>query len=112
MPTNYLYVSIRGEEYYVPDIRKLDILNRKLITSRKRTRNLLDLASLWKKTVLESMDTQILEEEYYNPLFNPTPHVEERMDVDSDLMNYTANQILHLRVSPDPVSRGWRQAHW
>ena len=112
MPTDYLYVSMRGEEYYIPDIRKLDILKRKIITSRKRTRNLLDLASLWKKTVLESMDTQILEEEYYNPLFNPTPPVEERMDIDSDLMNYTANQILHLRVSPDPVSRGWRQAHW
>ena len=112
MPTDYLYVSMRGGEYYVPDIRKLDILNRKLITSRKRTRNLLDLASLWKKTVLESMDTQILEEEYYNPLFNPTPPVEERMDIDSDLMNYSANRILHLHVSPDPVSRGWRQAHW
>ena len=49
---------------------------------------------------------------YYNTLFNPTPPVEERMDIDSDLMNYSANRILHLRVSPDPVSRGWRQAHW
>lgn len=42
----------------VPDLRKLDILERKIITSRKRTRNLFDLASLWKKTVLETMDEQ------------------------------------------------------
>ena len=58
------------------------------------------------------MDTQILEEEYYNPLFNPTPPVKERMDEDSDLMNYSINRVSHFRVSPDPVSRGWQQAHW
>ena len=112
MPTDYLYVSMRGEEYYIPDICKLDILKRKIITSRKHTCNLLDLASLWKKTVLELIDTQILEEEYYNPLFNPTPPVKERMDEDSDLINYSINRVSHLRISPNPVSRGWQQAHW
>ena len=71
----------------------------------------MDLASLLKKTVLELMDIQILEEEYYNPLFNPISFVKERMDIDSDLMNYSINRVLYLYVSPDPVSYGWQQAH-
>ena len=40
----------------VPDIRKINILNRRMIVSRKRTRNLFDLTSLWKKIVLSTQD--------------------------------------------------------
>lgn len=35
----------------IPDIRKINILNKRIITSRKRTRNLFDLTSLWKRIV-------------------------------------------------------------
>lgn len=39
-----------------PDLRKLNIWNRRLITSRKRTQNLYDLTNLWKKVVLQNLD--------------------------------------------------------
>ncbi|KIJ57948.1 hypothetical protein HYDPIDRAFT_34649 [Hydnomerulius pinastri MD-312] len=39
---------------YEADLRKTDIFNRRLITSRKRTRNLFDIASTWKRTVLHT----------------------------------------------------------
>ena len=44
----------------IPDVRKLDILNRRMIVSRKRTRNLFDLTSLWKKTVLHQYEQDVL----------------------------------------------------
>ena len=49
---------------YVPelDVRQIGILNRRTILSRKRTRNLMDLASLWKKVVFQSLDERVLEE--------------------------------------------------
>jgi hypothetical protein len=46
----------------VLDIRRTNMLNRRLITSRKRTRNLMDIASLWKRTVLEHLDERVLDE--------------------------------------------------
>jgi hypothetical protein len=46
----------------MPDITKLGFLDRRMIVSRKRTKNLFDLTSLWKKTVLQKMDIHILEQ--------------------------------------------------
>ncbi|TFK17790.1 hypothetical protein FA15DRAFT_661187 [Coprinopsis marcescibilis] len=45
----------------IPDISKTRILNSRLLVSKKRTRNLLDLTSLWKKTVIAKMDIDVLE---------------------------------------------------
>jgi hypothetical protein len=45
----------------IPDITKLDILDRRLMVARRRTKNLFDLTSLWKKTVLHSMEISALE---------------------------------------------------
>jgi hypothetical protein len=39
----------------LPDVRKLDILNRRMIVSCKCTHNLFDLTTLWKKKVLLNM---------------------------------------------------------
>lgn len=50
-----------GTSAYIPDIRKLDILNRRMIVSRKRKRNLFDLTSHWKKLVLEKLDKEVIE---------------------------------------------------
>lgn len=36
----------------VPDLRKIGFLDHRMIVSRKRTQNLFDLTSLWKKLVL------------------------------------------------------------
>jgi hypothetical protein len=63
----------------VPDIRKIGILNRRMITSRKRTRNLFDLTSLWKKTVLSQLEHDILV-----PDQNVVAHVSEESDSSSD----------------------------
>lgn len=46
----------------MPDIRKINILNRRMIVSRKRTRNLFDLTSLWKKTVVTTLEHDIVNE--------------------------------------------------
>ncbi|EAU86332.2 hypothetical protein CC1G_05326 [Coprinopsis cinerea okayama7 len=51
---------------YMPDVSKTNIWQRKVLVSRKRTRNLFDLTSLWKKQVLSKLEEDIL------------------MDVDSD----------------------------
>jgi len=47
----------------VPDVRTIGLANRKLIVSRKRTRNLFDLTSLWKKTVIDQLERDALEPE-------------------------------------------------
>jgi len=51
-----------GEEVFVPDLRKIGILGCRWIVSRKRTTNLFDLSSLWKKTVFRKLDEAIAEE--------------------------------------------------
>jgi len=50
-----------GTPAMMPDIRKLDILNRRMIVSRKRKRNFFDLTSQWKKLVLETLDKEVIE---------------------------------------------------
>jgi hypothetical protein len=50
-----------GTTAWIPDIRKLDILNRRMIVSRKRKRNLFDLTSHWKKLVLETLDKEVID---------------------------------------------------
>jgi hypothetical protein len=44
------------------NLRETNIFNSKVILSRKRTRNFLDLTNLWKKTVLETMEDQALDQ--------------------------------------------------
>jgi hypothetical protein len=56
------------DSYWEPDIRKTDILSRRMIVSRKRTRNLYDLTNLWKKIVLEK-----LEEHAIADVIDPAP---------------------------------------
>jgi hypothetical protein len=44
------------------DLRKTDIFKSKVILSRKRTRNFLDLTNLWKKTVIENLEELALDD--------------------------------------------------
>jgi hypothetical protein len=44
------------------DVRGTGILESRVIVSRKRTRNMLDLTNLWKKSVLESLERDVLGE--------------------------------------------------
>jgi len=61
--TNYSDTSTDLLTNGVPDIRKLTVMNKRIIVSRKRTKNLLDLVGLWKNTVLAHM-----EEDHLNPI--------------------------------------------
>ena len=43
----------------VPNITKINILNRKMIVSRKGTKNLFDYSNLWKRLVIEKMELDL-----------------------------------------------------
>jgi hypothetical protein len=57
----------------MPDLSKLGFLNKRVIVSKKRTRNLYDLTSLWKKTVLSKMEENVLD----MLVDDPTPDITE-----------------------------------
>ena len=44
------------------DLRKTNLFNSRIILSRKRTRNMLDLTNLWKKSVLETQEDLVLDD--------------------------------------------------
>jgi hypothetical protein len=50
------------------DLRETNIFNSRVIVSRKRTRNFLDLTNLWKKTVLEALERDVLADQVRNVL--------------------------------------------
>jgi len=60
-----LCTEVRTQEglRMMPDIRKLDILNRRFIVSKKRKRNLFDLTSSWKKAVLQRLEEDVHEDD-------------------------------------------------
>ena len=53
---------VKGASEEVLDVRETNIMNSNVILSRKRTRNMLDLTNLWKKSVLESLERDVLGE--------------------------------------------------
>ena len=104
------------------DLRQTDLFNSKVILSRKRTRNFLDISNLWKRTVLTGIEGQALDsiQQYHNTLSLVRPldpdvntlvtgprHPNREVDSDSD------NEHLPVRVrypSPTPASTSWRNA--
>ena len=112
MPIDYLYVSMRGEEYYISDICKLDIPNRKLITSRKRTRNLFDLSTLWKKIVLESLDSMVLDDSTASTR-GQTSNTYNRQQDDAVHTGRVETWRPPRSLSPDnePIPRAWQTGH-
>jgi hypothetical protein len=69
----------------VPDIRTIGFANRKIIVSCEQTRNLLDLTSLWKKTVLTQLDRDTLE-----------PEETIKMESDSSLSDSSRTDLSYL----------------
>ena len=66
-------VRADGSRYYVPDLRRTDILDRRLLVSRKRTQQLSDIVSLWKKIVLEQhTDKESGDTDTIHPLDQPS----------------------------------------
>jgi hypothetical protein len=109
----FLLGSAFEREMRVPDVRKIDILDRRVITSRKRTRNLLDLTSLWKKTVLEKLDANIGLEQDPNPILIAPVYELNRQDPppgERDITPESDDGLPHRRASPVP--NPWRAALW
>ena len=80
----------------MPDVRKIGITKKKIIVSRKRTRNLFDLASLWKKTVISRFEKNALD---------PDENIEEQssdMEIGnlSDYEEYISNNRRNTRPEP------------
>jgi hypothetical protein len=69
----------------IPDICKLDILNRRMIVSRKHTCNLFDLTNLWKKIVLTHMEQQVLQDNH-------------------DLLNRNVDKCVNMDIQDDDSS--------
>ena len=69
---------------FVPDIRKINILHRKMLVSRKRTCNLFDLTNLWKKDVIANMVNNLPSNELHH---EPSGLVDEKLE---DLLNQEA----------------------
>jgi hypothetical protein len=88
-------ITTRDGPFLMPDIRKISILNRRMITSRKRTRNLFDLTSLWKKTVLSRIEDDTLAQDI--PILNPyeSPDTDSTSD-SSDLERVFLDMALEV----------------
>ena len=66
-------VNDAGLRIIVPDMRKIDIPDRQVIVSRKRTFNLYDTVNLWKRIVLEQLDERESSADAIRPLDEPHP---------------------------------------
>lgn len=72
-------VFVLGGKAFIPDARKINILNRRMLVSKKRTRNLFDLTGLWKNIVLATLDQDAVTHGH-NPVY-----ISESSDSDSDM---------------------------
>jgi hypothetical protein len=79
-----LYCTVRdpadGSDAFVPDLRKIGLIGSRWIVSRKRTTNLFDLATQWKKTVFRKLDERVAEEGGASVDQNPDRVVESHLD--------------------------------
>ena len=95
---------------FIPDITKINILNRKLLVSRKRTKNLFDFTNLWKRLVVEKMELDL------HSTFNPDVIRDEiRMITgESSVTNNNNNQQIDERQSgesrPGRITHGSRRS--
>jgi hypothetical protein len=112
-------VNVRG----LWDLRQTNLFNSKVILSRKRTRNFLDLTNLWKKSVIENLEEQTLDDivgtaARYAALKRPLiPDVNtavvgprlkrSRVDPSNDEEN-TVEHVAHRSSSPTPTA--WTNA--
>ena len=100
-------VDAVGETAWTPDLRRIGILGRRWIVSRKRTTNIFDLTNVWKKTVLRTLDAAVAtsggnSSTFINP---PVTRIELPATVPSKPAGNTSDSdediILHRRSSPD-----------
>ena len=80
------YRTPRGDDIFVPDVRKIGMTDKRLIVSRKRTRNMFDYTSLWKKEVFAKLDEEILSERDDAP-------ITDRKAVETPINSHSAPSI-------------------
>ena len=97
------------------DLNKLGLTNSRVIVSRKRTRQLFDLSTLWKKTVLSTLEEAMVTEDILPPNQtaptrrvalvheDPTPVGPRSRTPDSD-----DGETIYLHRRSSPVNREWR----
>ena len=105
------------------DLRKTDIFNKKVILSRKRTRNFLDLTNLWKKTVIDNLEEQTLDDllgraarytAFKRPLAPDVntmvtgPRLKRSREDPSNDEEMTVEHVSRRSSSPTPTSTAWR----
>ena len=83
---------------FVPDIRKINILNRRMIVSCKRTHNLFDLTNLWKNNVIDNMVDDLPSNQFHHKPLGP---MDEKLE---DLLNQEPS-ITCLIPGHSPPSR-------
>ena len=88
-------VTTVNGSHLMPDIRKINILQRRMITSRKQTHNLFDLTSLWKKTVLSRIEDDTLTQEIPNSNPYESPGLDSS-DSSNDLEHIFYNMALEV----------------
>jgi hypothetical protein len=105
------------------DLRETNILNAQVILSRKRTRNFLDLANLWKRTVITGIEGQAIDQNLAlmrNDLIADRPFIpdvntqvvgrgtQSRMDDQDDDMEHLPVRLRY--PSPTPGTSSWHSA--
>jgi hypothetical protein len=107
------------------DLRDTNIFNSRVLVSRKRTRNILDLTNTWKKVVLENLEVEALadivniakntasvkrpfDHDVNTQVAGPSTK-RARVDLDSDeQMSHLPDRIRYRSTSPTPISTQWR----
>jgi hypothetical protein len=88
------------------DLRTTNIFNSRILVSRKRTRNFLDLTNLWKKTVLERLESQTMVDltEAIHTAGRSFPSIKRPLDPDVNLL-VTGRPLKRRRRSPTTIQQ-------
>jgi hypothetical protein len=108
-------VSGNGTELLVPDLRRTDILDRRMLVSRKRTTQLSDLTSLWKKIVLEkNTDKELGEVDAIHPLDQPPggPPVLPGPAIPARFRRHQSGKVIDLNADEFSVQRRSVSPFW
>ncbi|OSX57532.1 hypothetical protein POSPLADRAFT_1061231 [Postia placenta MAD-698-R-SB12] len=106
------HVGLAPVDY--PDLRKLNIWNRRLITSRKRTQNLYDLTNLWKKVVLQNLDELIANPPDMATYENPAASTNIEELFHDSLVAHTLSASIagpSTTASPSPEPEGYEDEY-
>jgi hypothetical protein len=100
--------EFRGEVHYVPDLRKIGILDSRMLVSRTRTRNMFDFLAMLKHSIVQKTDERLLQDEMEPPSQGPLTMVlpsGEIIDLPRIRKNEEEIEELHHKRARSP--QGW-----